>query len=162
MNVAACFDGEMQIPMSRWRPSLRFETDSISSPRIGRAHQRITKLTVLIRESLIGITKNSGHEHAAVADISVGPSSIAVFRLPESRQNRGRRCSPSADGRREDDCMKWTVTLVAGNGPGRVKTHELGQIEREDTITPVGLEFSTLAPNQDSATLRGARRLSGR
>ena len=38
--------------------------------------------------------------------------------------------------------MKWTVTLVAETEPGQVKTHELGQIEREDTITPASLGLS--------------------
>jgi hypothetical protein len=38
--------------------------------------------------------------------------------------------------------MKWTVTLVAEAEPGHVKTHELGQIERDDTITPASLGLS--------------------
>ena len=38
--------------------------------------------------------------------------------------------------------MKWTVTLVAETEPGIVRTHELGQIEREDTITPASLGLS--------------------
>jgi hypothetical protein len=38
--------------------------------------------------------------------------------------------------------MKWTVTLVAESEPGHVRTHELGQIERPDTITPASLGLS--------------------
>jgi hypothetical protein len=38
--------------------------------------------------------------------------------------------------------MKWTVTLVAETEPGHVKTHALGQIEREATITPASLGLS--------------------
>jgi hypothetical protein len=38
--------------------------------------------------------------------------------------------------------MKWTVTLVAETEPGHVKEHALGQIEREDTITPASLGLS--------------------
>ena len=38
--------------------------------------------------------------------------------------------------------MRWTVTLVAETEPGHVRTHELGQIERADTITPASLGLS--------------------
>ena len=38
--------------------------------------------------------------------------------------------------------MKWTVTLGAEAEPGHVSTHELGQIERADTITPASLGLS--------------------
>jgi hypothetical protein len=38
--------------------------------------------------------------------------------------------------------MKWTVTLVAETEPGHVREHALGQIEREDTITPASLGLS--------------------
>lgn len=38
--------------------------------------------------------------------------------------------------------MKWTVTLVAETEPGHVTEHPLGQIEREDTITPASLGLS--------------------
>ena len=37
---------------------------------------------------------------------------------------------------------EWTVTLVAETEPGHVRTHELGQIERADTITPASLGLS--------------------
>ena len=38
--------------------------------------------------------------------------------------------------------MQWTVTLVAETEPGHVREHPLGQIEREDTITPASLGLS--------------------
>ena len=65
------------------------------------------------------------------------------IRRVESMQNRGagvfaERVGWSPGG----DCMKWTVTLVAETEPGHVRTHELGQIERADTITPASLGLS--------------------
>jgi hypothetical protein len=52
--------------------------------------------------------------------------------------------------------MKWTVTLVAETEPGHVRTHELGQIEREDTITPASLGLSIAEGKTIVAALQSA------
>ena len=52
--------------------------------------------------------------------------------------------------------MKWTVTLTAETAPGDVRTHELGQIEREDTITPASLGLSIAEGKTIVAALQSA------